>query len=89
NSRSNPGPISSPSATNAVAASLPPQPESLLPQVSLLPPVASLATEAQAEPPPERQPAESSGVHRKAVLPVEAPVNREALLSRLRARRVS
>lgn len=31
--------------------------------------------------------AESSGVHRKAVRPVEPPLNREALLSRLRARR--
>ena len=31
--------------------------------------------------------AESSGVHRKAVLPVAAPLNREALLARLRDRR--
>jgi hypothetical protein len=34
-----------------------------------------------------RDAAESSGVHRKAVLPVEPPLNREALLNRLRARR--
>jgi len=31
--------------------------------------------------------AAASGVHRKAVLPVAAPVNREALLARLRGRR--
>ncbi len=35
----------------------------------------------------DREPAESSGVHRKAVLPVAAPADREALLNRLRARR--
>ena len=34
-----------------------------------------------------RDPEESSGVHRKAVLPVPAPANREALLARLRGRR--
>jgi len=33
------------------------------------------------------EPAESSGVHRKAVLPVQPPLNREALLASLRARR--
>ncbi len=32
--------------------------------------------------------AESSGVHRKVALPVAAPLNREALLARLRERRV-
>jgi hypothetical protein len=32
------------------------------------------------------EPAESSGVHRKAVPPVAPPLNREALLNRLRAR---
>ncbi len=39
-------------------------------------------------PPPivERTADETSGVHRKAVLPVAAPANRDALLSRLRAR---
>jgi hypothetical protein len=35
-----------------------------------------------------REAVESSGVHRKAVRPVEPPLNREALLSRLRARHV-
>jgi len=39
------------------------------------------------EPSSERTAEETSGVHRKAVLPVEAPLNREALLQRLRARR--
>jgi hypothetical protein len=38
--------------------------------------------------PHDHEPAESSGVHRKAVRPVEPPLNREALLNRLRARRV-
>ncbi|MEI9950962.1 MAG: hypothetical protein WDO74_18795 [Pseudomonadota bacterium] len=32
---------------------------------------------------------ETSGIHRKAVMPVAAPANREALLARLRGRRVS
>jgi hypothetical protein len=55
--------------------------------------LAAETQQAQAEPPPSapepigRGSAESSGVHRKAVLPVAAPANREALLGRLRARR--
>ncbi len=32
---------------------------------------------------------EASGIHRKAVVPIAAPANREALLARLRGRRVS
>jgi hypothetical protein len=31
---------------------------------------------------------EASGIHKKTVLPVAAPANREALLARLRGRRV-
>lgn len=51
-------------------------------------PVPASAPAASLLPQPEgREPAESSGVHRKAVLPVEPPLNREALLNRLRARR--
>jgi hypothetical protein len=38
-------------------------------------------------PPEHRSVADSSGVHHKAVLPVSAPANRDALLARLRARR--
>jgi len=38
---------------------------------------------------PGPAPEESSGVHRKAALPVAAPANREALLARLRGRRAS
>src|SRR4051812_6469034 len=70
---------------------------SFAPAASLLP--SALPPRMQQEPPPNPEPlqaeqadpacdpAESSGVHRKAVLPVEPPVNREALLNRLRARR--
>jgi hypothetical protein len=59
-----------------------------LPLASLLPQApAILQPEALDAAPAAREPAESSGVHRKAVLPVAAPADREALLNRLRARR--
>ncbi|MEO6599644.1 MAG: hypothetical protein ABIQ16_07210 [Polyangiaceae bacterium] len=54
----------------------------LLPQLEPAP-----EPEAQTAAAHEEEPAESSGVHRKAVLPVAPPLNREALLNRLRARR--
>jgi hypothetical protein len=68
---------------------------SLLPQLAVAdPPVQQLERQPERtlEPEPhsaphERELAETSGVHRKAVPPVEPPNNREALLSRLRARR--
>ncbi len=59
------------------AASLPPRAESIAPRSEALPSL---------KPEPELPPAESSGVHRKAVMPIAAPPNRDALLSRLRAR---
>ncbi len=79
----------------APAASLPPRAQSLAPRVEVPePPVSSpiaseLSSPIASEPSEleERKPAESSGVHRKAVQPVAAPPDREALLNRLRARR--
>lgn len=78
---------------SAPAASLPPRAQSLAPRVEVpepppvLPPVASETSSAVTSEAEEPKPAESSGVHRKAVQPVTAPPDREALLSRLRARR--
>jgi hypothetical protein len=77
-----------PSLAPRVEPSLAPRVEpSLAPRVepSTAPREALLA---DAGPREDREPAESSGVHRKAVLPVSAPADREALLNRLRARRV-
>jgi hypothetical protein len=87
---------------SAPAASLPPRAQSLAPRGEIpaprfevpKPPVSSpIASEVSspiASAPSDlevRKPAESSGVHRKAVQPVAAPPDREALLNRLRARR--
>jgi hypothetical protein len=58
-----------------------------------------VATEPTANPPPTnshstiqanetKEAEEASGIHRKAAVPVAAPANREALLARLRGRRV-
>ena len=78
---------------SAPAASLPPRAPSLAPRVEASeplaePPISSPVSAPLASPiEAERKPAESSGVHRKAVQPVVAPPDREALLNRLRARR--
>ncbi len=78
------------SAAAAVAPAVVP---SLLPEAAEAPPAALPIVESPAPAPaearPERSNDETSGVHRKAVLPVAAPLNREALLQRLRARRAS
>jgi hypothetical protein len=72
-----------PAPTSAPAASSRPQAEAPVTQRA---PRSDNETQAQ---PADRVPesAESSGVHRKAVLPVEPQLDREALLNRLRARR--
>jgi hypothetical protein len=82
-------------ATAASAAATRPGPEPIAGRVSVLPapslvPSASVPAPVAPEPAALSFPAadrgEPSGIHRRVVLPVAAPANREELLERLRAR---
>lgn len=75
-----PAPSMAPESRAAVP-SLVPEPRAAAPSLvpESRPSAESLATACETN--------ETSGIHRKTVLPVAAPANREALLGRLRARR--
>ena len=60
---------------------------SVRPLVAQAEPPAPVPVPVPVSPEDSRSVADSSGVHHKAVLPVSAPANRDALLARLRARR--
>lgn len=70
-----------PSLTAATPSALPPAPAEVSNPPAVATSVESLGSDTEAH--------EPSGVHRKAIVPVVAPPNREALLARLRQRRAS